>query len=475
MRQDLHPLGSRHGRTGLPWLLLLLLTLCSPSPALPWQETAESDSPLETHDQALEASTGPNGEPPSDPEDTEGSDATEESGEEDSERKTKSGYDDIPTAGGPTTVESDLIADDLLKRPVFRVLSRTLEPLYRFKNRVDGLWGIAFGMDYNFLNQYASFSFTEDQATSGNFRFYGTWNLFHSKEKIDGRLVYRIENRHTIGGGITPRDLGFDAGSALSTASFKDFAWGITALYWKQFFAKRKFAFVFGQMDPGDFMDAYPLLSAWTAFMSDAFFNNPAEALPQQGVGFVARLFVSDHFYAAGGVHDALADADGFNVAELFDGEDLFYWVEAGWAPSKKSVPGDSIHVTYWVQDELEEKGTERSRGLAFSAARQVYKRYQPFLRIGYSEGDAALMRWLWALGLGLQVRDSDLFGIATSYGAPVELDTDPQVTSEVFYRLQFTDHLQITPALQVTHNPSFNDVKDTLYVGSVLRMRLAF
>jgi hypothetical protein len=56
-----------------------------------------------------------------------------------------------------------------------------------------------------------------------------------------------------------------------------------------------------------------------------------------------------------------------------------------------------------------------------------------------------------------------------------VEPDTDPQVTSEVFYRLQLTDNLQITPALQVTHNPSFNDVKDTLYVGSVLRMRLAF
>ena len=159
-----------------------------------------------------------------------------------------------------------------------------MAPLYDFKDRIDGTWGLAFGMDYNFLNQYASFSFTEDQATSGNFRFYGTWNLFHSKEKFDGRLVYRIENRHTIGGGFTPRDLGFDAGSALSTASFKDFAWGLTRLCWKQFFSNRKYAFTFGQMDPGD-----------------------------------------------------------------------------------------SIHVTYWVQDELEEKGTERSRGLAFSAARQIY------------------------------------------------------------------------------------------------------
>ena len=231
-----------------------------------------------------------------------------------------------------------------------------MEPFYQFKNRIDGTWGIAFGVDYNFLNQYASFSFTEKQATSGALRFFGTWNLFHSKEKIDGRVVFRFENRHKIGGGVTPRDLGFDAGSALSTASFKDFAWGLTSLYWKQFFADRKYAVIFGQMDPGDFMDAYPLLSAWTAFMSDAFFNNPAEALPQQGVGFVTRLYLNDHYYVSGGVHDALADADGFNVAELFDGEDLFYWVEAGWSPKKKSAPGDSIHLTYWVQDELRKR-----------------------------------------------------------------------------------------------------------------------
>jgi porin len=458
------------GRLIWAWVVLFLLSLPSLSLAAPWQDPPGSTAP----EQEQQAETKAEEETARDPEEPEDTEEGEGPAEKSTDRQTKSGYD-IPTAGGPTSVESDLMADDLEKRPVVRVLGHFVAPLYRFKNRVDGLWGIAFGMDYNFLNQYASFSFTEDQATSGVFRVYGTWDLFHFREKFDGRLVYRVENRHTIGGGITPRDLGFDAGSSLSTASFKDFAWGLTSLYWKQFFAKRKYAFVFGQMDPGDFMDAYPLLTAWTAFMSDAFFNNPAEALPQQGVGFVTRLFVSDHFYAAGGVHDALADADGFNVAELFDGEDLFYWVEAGWSPSRKSVPGDSIHVTYWVQDELEEKGTERSRGVAFSAARQIYKRYQPFLRVGYSEGDAAIMRWIYALGLGLKMRHSDLFGVATSYGAPVEPDTDPQVTTEIFYRLQFTEHLQITPALQVTHNPSFNDVKDTLYVGSVLRMRLAF
>jgi len=452
------------------WAVLVVLSLGSQAQAYLWQQPPEADRSSQTREESIEA--------PADPEevqDPETGDKEEpEPAEKDSDPPTKSGYKEQPHSG-PTSVEADLLADDVLKRPVFRILRRPLRPFYRFKNRVDGTWGIAFGMDYNFLNQYASFSFTEDQATSGNMRFYGTWDLFHSKEKIDGTLVFRIENRHNIDGGITPRDLGFDAGSALSTASFKDFAWGITALNWKQYFANRRFAFKFGQLDPGNSMDVYPLLSAWTAFMSDAFFNNPAEALPQQGVGLEGRIYVTDHYYIAGGVHDALADADGVNVAELLDGEDLFYWAEVGWSPTKRAVPGDSIHVTYWMQDALEEKDTERSWGWALSVAPQIHKRYLPFLRVGYSEGDAALMRWIWAVGLGIRMRQSDLLGVATSYGAPVEPDTDPQWTSEFFYRLQFTDNLQVTPALQVTRNPSFNELKSTIYVGSVLRMRLAF
>ena len=440
--------------------------------AYPWQRPAEVARSSPTQEESNVATSDQE-----EVEDQETGDAEEpEEGEQEAGRSTKSGYESVPRPAGPTSVEADLLADDVLKRPVFRLLRRTIEPLYRFKDRVNGLWGIAFGMDYNFLNQYASFSFTDKQAASGNIRFYGTWDLFHVKEKFDGILVFRVENRHTIGSGITPRDLGFDAGSALSTASFKDFAWGISSLYWKQHFADRKYAFTFGQMDPGDFMDAYPLLSAWTAFMSDAFFNNPAEALPQQGVGFASRVYVSEHYYLSGGVHDALADADGVNVAELFDGEDLFYWVEVGWSPGRDSAPGDSIHLTYWQQDELEEKGTEKSRGLALSIAPRVYERFLPFLRVGYSDGDAALMRWIYALGVGVLLRDgNDLFGIATSWGAPVEPERDAQMTSEVFYRLQFTDNLQVTPALQITRNPSFNDLKSTIYVGSVLRMRLAF
>lgn len=141
-------------------------------------------------------------------------------------------------------------------------------------------------------------------------------------------------------------------------------------------------------------------------------------------------MYLDDHYYVSGGVHDALADADGVNIAELFDGQDLFYWGEVGWSPGVKAAPGDSIHLTFWKQDALPDKGTSESRGMAFSFAPTLYGKYQPFLRVGYSDGDAPL---------------------------------------------QLTEHLQVTPNLQMTFFPSFNDERNAIFIGSMLRMRLAF
>jgi len=152
---------SCRGRLIWAWTILLVFSLGSSGHSFLWQEPADSERSSQTQEESLEASADP-----ADEEDPEASaqEDTEE-GEEESERPTRSGYEDIPKGGGPTSVEADLHADDQLKRPLFRILRATIEPLYRFKDRVNGIWGIAFGVDYNFLNQYASFSFTDDQAT----------------------------------------------------------------------------------------------------------------------------------------------------------------------------------------------------------------------------------------------------------------------------------------------------------------------
>ena len=151
-------------------------------------------------------------------------------------RESKSGYDDPGVIEGASGVGGQLVDDDTVKKPLIR-FGFLGEGYYTLKRKLKKQHGIELNSDYNFLNQFASESESDRQASSGAVRFYGRWFPPRSEAPGSGRVVFRFENRHRIGPGVTPRDLGFDAGSALSTASFKAFGWGVTSLYWAQAFS----------------------------------------------------------------------------------------------------------------------------------------------------------------------------------------------------------------------------------------------
>ncbi|MBW2648090.1 MAG: hypothetical protein JRE23_18395, partial [Deltaproteobacteria bacterium] len=116
-------------------------------------------------------------------------------------------YDDLKVVGGANSVNAELKSDDGIKHTwLDKDWSRkAFSGYYDFKRNLKKNFNIAVGIDYMFLNQYASFSYSDKQANSGIFRFFGTWILMKS-EKIYGSLVFKIENRHKIGHGLTPRN-----------------------------------------------------------------------------------------------------------------------------------------------------------------------------------------------------------------------------------------------------------------------------
>lgn len=387
--------------------------------------------------------------------------------------ESKSGYDDVRGMGGPTSVGGQLAADDTAKKPLIN-FNWLHERFYEHRKYLKNRYGLALNIDYNFLNQYASFSFDDRKAASGTFRVYGRWSPRTKKGRPGNGLVFRFENRHQIGPGTTPRNLGFDAGSALSTASFKEFGWGTTALYWEQGSLDEKIGFVAGHMDPGDWEDLHPLLNAYTAFLNDASFNNPTTALPNQGLGIAARAFVSDQIYLKGGLHDANGEPTSIDFESFFDVQEYFTWVEVGWAPDFKSdVLGESVHLTLWHADPRTEAGTLESWGVTFSAAHEYGEKWIPYIRAGYSEGGAALLRAMLTVGTGVRIRSDDLLGVAASWGSPPQGEEGrDQFGVEAFYRLQLTHNLQITPGFQWTLNPAYNRVRNSIWVASVLRIR---
>ncbi len=71
-------------------------------------------------------------------------------------------------------------------------------------------------------------------------------------------------------------------------------------------------------------------------------------------------------------------------------------------------------------------------------------------------------------------VRRTDFLGIATSLSGPPDSTLRNQVTSEVIYRLQLMENLQVSPNLQFTINPSQTLETDALWVVGVLRVRVS-
>ncbi len=391
----------------------------------------------------------------------------------------KSGYEDVVVAGGATSVSADLVDDDESKNPLleWNFAEDKLGWFYDFKRMVNNKYRLALGIDYSFTNQFSSFSSTDTQAASGIFRVFGTWTAFGSRESMSGTVVGRIENRHLIGSGVTPRDLGFDGGSSLSTATFKDFGWGLTILHWKQLFEGGKYLVVAGKMDAGDYSDVYPFLTAYKAFMNDASHNNPSVALPQQGLGIVGKAAIGGNWYASAGLHDANGSPTAIGFDTFFEGE-YYTWVEGGWTPDNTGLSsGEGVHVNLWHQDARVDEGTEETWGVTFSASK-IFEgglTWSPYLRAGYAEGDGGeLVRFVIAGGVGAIVRGSDAFGIATSWSGPIDSTLRNQVTSEAFYRLQLTENIQASPVVHFTINPSQTLETDALWVVGMLRLRLA-
>ena len=116
----------------------------------------------------------------------------------------------------------------------------------------------------------------------------------------------------------------------------------------------------------------------------------------------------------------------------------------------------------------------EASWGVTLTQSVVTEDNHVAFISAGYSEGNAPPMRRFIGAGLSARVLGRDTLGVATSWGSPPDKSLRDQVTSEVFYRLQVTQNLTISPSLQVTYKPSYTLEKDWVYIPG-LRLRMVF
>ena len=387
--------------------------------------------------------------------------------------------DSLPKLGGPDQVDNRLELDKSVKSPFFEF--PFLEPYFGFKESVKENTSLEFATEYSSLFVGSNSNIGQDNASSGIWKFYGSWNLVGKESGNSGALIFKVEHRHKYGN-IPPQGLGFNTGYVgFISPPFSNDGWRATNLYWRQRFAKGRIALVAGFLDVTDFFDVYALASPWMHFSNFTFSTGVAAVnVPNDGyLGFALAGWLSKKVYIIAGMGDINSDpSDIFNGFDtFFNTNEYFKHAEIGLTSSKDYMLLDNIHLSLWQRDATSATGDPNGWGLVLSATKYIKETYLPFIRYAYTKDAGSLLQNSLSMGLGYQpVPGSHLAAIAFNWGQINETTfgegLDDQYTWEIFYRIQFSSKIALTPDIQFLINPALNQEQSSLFLYS-LRARI--
>lgn len=382
--------------------------------------------------------------------------------------------------GGPDQVERQLQKDEETKKPFFEF--GFIQPYFDFKKDLKDSSGFDFGIDYSAVYLSANESLGYDNASSGMLRLYGVWELVNRGKENSGALIYKVEHRHKYSS-IAPKALGFEIGYVgLEVPAFNNDGFRMTNFYWRQRLLNDKISIVIGLLDATDYVDVYALASPWTGFMNFQFSTgSQAIYIPNDaalGIGFGA--YITDKIYTIASISDAGSDPNHpFKSFEtFFSNNDYFKSIELGYVTSKDRFYMDNIHVTYWHSDGSGVTASLPGWGIAFSATHYFENKINPFIRGGFAKDGGTLLQKSITGGIGYQPKSGGhLLGAAIGWGQPNETTfssgLDDQFSTEIFYRLQLSSRIELTPDMQFLINPALNPNVTSLFLWG-LRGRIA-
>ena len=393
---------------------------------------------------------------------------------------TRSGYENQDALGGPKTIGAQLAVDNQQKAFFFRVPVRVMTPWYDFKKRLHENTGLQLSLNYTsvFIRSSAVIDpeTNSKSAASGIFDIQLGWNLLGRKSgKNKGTLFVKVNSRHSYAGDKTsPMFHGiFESGYyGLPAVGFNDYSFRFLEFNWQQSLIDDKLTIVAGKVDPTNYFNFHGLVVPWQHGIGYGTSLSGTVNWPNQGTGVIAGYKLTEKFYAMAGLTDVYGDR--LNNGQpldfgrnFFDGN-FFTAVEVGYVPSMAERYFKKISITYWHTDAyVNPFGTDISsgRGLAISGHWFFKERFVPWVRFAFSNGNGenAFYKKDVQIGHGLRFRTHDILGAGFSWAETNIPDAKDQMTLEVYYRFNVTEHLELTADYQLIFNPTFNPDRSSL------------
>ncbi len=393
-----------------------------------------------------------------------------------------------PYGDYPGSIIDELREDAKRKDYLFQLpgANRVLRPWYAFKSYLDDKYWFRFGVSFAALYQKASDTVTgADEAAGLDIDIVGTWNFLGRGTDRPTLLGFRFTYRTTLGTEFPPGTLFTQIGSLWPTGTgFGENAFSVAELWLQQDFQSGKYSLRAGKVFPFTAYNFFPLRNFRVDFVDFNHVGNLTIPLPDFGLGAFAQYRPRRDVYLRLGVHDANASVEDAGFDTLFGDGELFTIFEVGFDPGfMEPQPGrppfGDVHLSLWYQDERDDANVDNGWGVQVSASQQ-FGRFLPYLRYGYSGGGGGgptVAKHMWNTGVAIDRvlgQSNDRIGIGFTWAKPVSTALDDQGTLELYYRVQVTPVLAISPMLQVIINPARNQDEDLIFIGGI-RGRIAF
>jgi porin len=362
-----------------------------------------------------------------------------------------------------------------------------LTPWNKLRARLDKKYGFRPNFSVTNLYQYVDKTVGpngENEGSGLDVAVDGTWTFFGRETELPSMAGFEFLYRTEAGGDVYPTELAREAGLLYPTSvAFSEIDPTIGQLYLRQIF-KKKIGFQIGKYNPVSTYDFFPMKNFKTDFVDGVHAANVIIPLPSRGLGGYLMARPVENMYVRVGIHDANADTEKAGFNSLFDEGELFVVYEVGFDPGLAErkpgrPPAGDVHVTFWHQEKRDRPDIKDGWGFVVSGSQQ-FGRFLPFVRYGYGgggrEGPTPIEHMV---NFGAAIDDifgqsRDRIGVGFTWSRPTNGSLDDQGAVDVYYRVQVTPQIAMSPTLQMVIDPVRNQDEDVVWVLG-LRTRFNF
>lgn len=309
----------------------------------------------------------------------------------------------------------------------------------------------------------------------------GQWSVVDKSDFKRGGLMAWYQFAHTLGKHTTTEFQG-NLGVILPINGGDTFpddsAARLMLLAWEQWFLDERIRIDIGKLTTRVLLDLnrYAVSDREDHFTPVIVNNTVVPYTARIALGLFVN-YNADNWYVSGLIRDADGTSNGLQFDTLSTGN-WEYTAEIAWTPDNVFGLGSGIYrfIPYYT-DSIGENESKQPSGWTWSLSfdQDIGSSYGAAFRYAYADEDFRSLKQ--RASLSFQIKQplgfkNDRLGLGLFWGEPTNPDLGSETGAEIFWKMQLSPSLEITPGLQVIFDPALDADRSTAWIGE-LRLRL--